>query len=126
MKPQTILAIGALSAFVAVGLGAFGAHGLQTMVTEAQLGTYRTAVEYQFYHALALVLVAIVNFQFPHASALKWAGLLFLAGMVLFSGSLYLLIFSGAKIFAVLTPLGGLSFLAGWLSLTYAALKQLK
>lgn len=126
MKPQTILAIGALSAFFAVGFGAFGAHGLKTVLTEAQLGTYNTAVEYQFYHALALVLVAAIGFQFPHVKALKWAAALFTAGIVLFSGSLYLLAFSDIKILGAVTPFGGLAFLVGWLALTFAAFRQLK
>lgn len=126
MKSQTILAIGALSAFMAVALGAFGAHGLKTILTEAQLGTYQTAVEYQFYHALALLLVAAISFQFPAATALKWAGILFMTGIILFSGSLYLLVFTDIKILGAITPLGGLAFLAGWLFLTFAALKQLK
>ncbi|MBL4584799.1 MAG: DUF423 domain-containing protein [Pseudomonadales bacterium] len=126
MKPQTILAAGAVFAFIAVGLGAFGAHGLKTVLSVAQLGTYQTAVEYQFYHALALLLVAGIGFQFPQASGLKWAAVLFVAGTVLFSGSLYALVFTGIKILGAVTPLGGLCFLAGWLVLAFAALKQLK
>ena len=126
MKPQTILAIGAFTAFTAVGLGAFGAHGLKTILTLAQLGTYQTAVEYQFYHALALLIVASIGFQYPRAKGLKWAAVLFLIGIVLFSGSLYLLVFTQIKILGAVTPLGGLAFLAGWLCLTFSALKQLK
>ncbi|MDF1644829.1 MAG: DUF423 domain-containing protein [Pseudomonadales bacterium] len=126
MKPQTILFVGAIFVFIAVGLGAFGAHGLKTILTEAQLSTYQTAVEYQFYHALALLLVAIISFQFPAATALKWVGILFITGIVLFSGSLYLLVFTATKILGAVTPLGGLAFLAGWLLLSFVALKQLK
>jgi uncharacterized membrane protein YgdD (TMEM256/DUF423 family) len=126
MKPQTILFVGAISAFIAVGLGAFGAHGLKTILTEAQLITYQTAVEYQFYHAIALLLVAVISFQFPAATTLTWVSILFITGIVLFSGSLYLLVFTGTKILGAITPLGGLAFLVGWLLLSFAALKQLK
>ncbi|MBV1914354.1 MAG: DUF423 domain-containing protein [Pseudomonadales bacterium] len=125
MKPQTILALGALSAFLAVGFGAFGAHGLKPILSESQLGTYHTAVDYQLYHALALVVVAAINFQFTNAVALKWVAILFLAGTILFSGSLYLLVFTGTKYLGVVTPVGGLAFLAGWLLLVWAAFKQL-
>ena len=126
MKPQTILALGALSAFAAVGLGAFGAHGLKSILTVSQLGTYQTAVEYQFYHALALVMVAAIGFQFPLATGLKWTAVLFVTGIILFSGSLYLLVFTNIKILGAVTPLGGLAFLAGWSCLTFSAIKQLK
>ena len=125
MKPQTILALGALSAFLAVGFGAFGAHGLEPILSESQLGTYHTAVDYQFYHALALVAVAAISFQFTNAAALKWVTILFIAGTVLFSGSLYLLVFTSAKYLGIVTPVGGLAFLTGWLLLVWASFTQL-
>ena len=105
---------GALSAFVAVAAGAFGAHALKTRLGTELLAVFETAARYQMYHALALIAVAWATSRWasPHLRAAGW---LFVAGTILFSGSLYLLALTGARGLGAVTPLGGLCFLAGWL-----------
>jgi uncharacterized membrane protein YgdD (TMEM256/DUF423 family) len=108
-------AIGAISAFIAVALGAFGAHGLRNTLEPRMLEVFEVGVRYQMYHALALVAVGTV-------SNANLAGWFFLAGTVLFSGSLYGLALTGARFFGPITPLGGLCFLVGWAMVAKAAL----
>lgn len=116
--------IGALSGFVAVAAGAFGAHGLKARLAPDLLAVFETGARYQMYHALVLVLVGVLALRVsPDArelSSLKLAGWLFLAGTLLFSGSLYVLALSGQRWLGAVTPLGGLCFLAGWLALAWA------
>jgi len=112
---------GCLSAFVAVGGGAFGAHALRGKLTPDALNTFQTGVRYQMYHALALIVVAWAISHWPDANA-AIAGWLFLAGTVLFSGSLYALSLTGIQLFGVVTPIGGLLFIAGWLYLAWIVL----
>ena len=112
--------LGAGSAFVAVGAGAFGAHGLRARLSPELLAVFETAARYQMYHALALLAVAWAVTRWPGALP-QWAGWLFLAGTVLFSGSLYLLALTGIRWLGAITPLGGLALLAGWLCLLLAA-----
>ncbi|HET7427162.1 MAG TPA: DUF423 domain-containing protein [Gemmatimonadales bacterium] len=112
--------LGAGSAFVAVGAGAFGAHGLRARLSPELLAVFETAARYQMYHALALLAVAWAVTRWP-GTLPQWAGWLFLAGTVLFSGSLYLLALTGIRWLGAITPLGGLAFLAGWLCLLLAA-----
>lgn len=112
--------LGALAAFVAVGLGAFGAHSLQGKLSPDLLGVFETGVRYQMYHALALLAVAWAVTRWPSSPA-GLAGWLFLAGIILFSGSLYLLALTGVRILGAITPLGGLAFLAGWALLAWSA-----
>lgn len=118
------ICIGALSGLVAVAAGAFGAHGLKARLAPDLLAVFETGARYQMYHALALVLVGVLALRVsPDAqglSSLKWAGGLFLAGTLLFSGSLYVLALSGQRWLGAVTPLGGLCFLAGWLALAWA------
>jgi uncharacterized membrane protein YgdD (TMEM256/DUF423 family) len=111
---------GALLAGLGVAFGAFGAHGLRTRVAPDLLAVFETGVRYQMYHALALIGLAIAwtRWSSPHLTA---AGVLFVAGIVLFSGSLYLLTLTGARWWGAVTPLGGLAFLAGWIALLLAA-----
>lgn len=116
--------LGALS----VVLGAFAAHQLKKMYEPAELQTFETAVKYQMYHALALLAVGILYKEFP-LKQLRWAGNLFIAGIILFSGSLYLLcqlVFAdiSAKWVGPITPLGGLCFIAGWLLLAVGISKK--
>lgn len=119
---SSFLFFGALSAFVGVGMGAFGAHGLKNMISPEMLVIYQTGVSYQMWHALGLVGIALVHSHEPESKLLNWAGWLMLIGIVLFSGSLYLLAFMGLKQFGIITPFGGVSFLLAWLSLAaYAA-----
>jgi uncharacterized membrane protein YgdD (TMEM256/DUF423 family) len=107
---------GALSAFVAVAAGAFGAHALKARLGTELLAAFDTAARYQMYHALGLIAVAWAMSRWA-APQLRAAGWLFLAGTILFSGSLYLLALTGARGLGAVTPLGGLCFLAGWLML---------
>ena len=114
--------IGALSAAIAVGLGAFGAHGLRGVLTAEMLAVFETGVRYQMYHALALVALGLAGSARLGRLA-NVAGGLFVAGSVCFSRSLYLLTLAGTKGIGLVTPLGGVMLIAGWLVLAGAALK---
>jgi uncharacterized membrane protein YgdD (TMEM256/DUF423 family) len=114
--------LGAGSAFLAVAAGAFGAHGLRTRLPPDLLQVFETAARYQMYHALGLFAVAWALTRWPGALP-QWAGWLFVAGTVLFSGSLYVLALSGVRWLGAITPLGGLAFLAGWACLALTARK---
>lgn len=109
---RTFLLWGSIHALFAVALGAFGAHGLKQFATETALQTWNTAAQYHFYHALAVLIIGILVKDYPKA---KLAGQLMLAGIVIFSGSLYALVLSQIKILGAITPVGGLCFLLGWL-----------
>ena len=98
-----------------MALGAFGSHGLRHLVTAELLQTWRTAVEYQFLHALALLVLALQ----PDSKRFRWPTALWSAGVLLFSGSLYALVLTEQRNFAYLTPLGGVSLIAGWLALAW-------
>jgi uncharacterized membrane protein YgdD (TMEM256/DUF423 family) len=113
--------LGALSALLAVGAGAFGAHGLRGSLSSTALTVFETAARYQMYHALGLFAVAWAATRWP-GPLTSWAGWLFVAGTLLFSGSLYVLALSGVRWLGAITPLGGLALLAGWLCLALAAL----
>ena len=120
---RVFLALGALAAFAGVALGAFAAHGLKARLDPAMLATFETGVRYHMYHALALLGVAWACTRWPGAFTLA-SGWLFVAGILVFSGSLYVLALTGARWLGAVTPLGGLAFLAGWLCLAWAALKS--
>ena len=117
---KTFLLIGAVAAFLAVGFGAFGAHGLRGRLSPEMMAVFESAVRYHMYHALALVLVALILGRMD-GWLIRTAGWCFVAGLVLFSGSLYMLAVSGVTILGAITPLGGLAFLAGWACLAFAA-----
>ena len=119
---KIILSSAAFSAMLAVVLGAFAAHGLKSKLSETLLNTFQTAVQYQMYHSLALILVVILYRQMPQPLLVYSAGFM-LSGIVLFSGSLYLLALTQLKWFGPVTPLGGLCFIVGWALLIVAALK---
>lgn len=112
--------LGALLGFLAVALGAFGAHALRSRVSPALVETFETGVRYQMYHALALLACAWALARSPGGAWAGAAAWLFLAGSVLFCGSLYVLTLSGARWWGAVTPLGGLAFLAGWACLARA------
>ena len=105
--------IGAVAAFIGVGFGAFGAHGLRGRISPEMLAVFETGVRYQMYHAFAILITAVALSRFDGA-LLRAAGWLFTAGIVLFSGSLYALALTGVAMLGAITPLGGLAFLAGW------------
>ena len=113
--------IGSLNAFFAVALGAFGAHGLKSRVTDDMLTVWQTGVQYHIYHALGLILVGVLFHLFPQASQLRIAGWFLFAGIVLFSGSLYVMTLSGIRVLGAVTPIGGLAFLIGWLLVALTA-----
>jgi uncharacterized membrane protein YgdD (TMEM256/DUF423 family) len=117
---RTFFALGAISAGAAVTLGAFGAHGLRARLGPDLLATFEVGVRYQMYHALALLAVAWAHGRWPGGGT-ALAGWLFVAGTVVFSGSLYLLALTGQKWLGAITPLGGLAFIAGWLVLAWSA-----
>ena len=123
MKNQTLLLAGAIFMALAVLLGAFGAHALKQSLSPEMLAVYKTGVEYQFYHALGLLFVGLVGFHIK-SKYLGWAGLFITIGIILFSGSLYVLSLSGIKAIGAITPVGGLSFVAGWIFLTIAIWKR--
>lgn len=111
--------VGCLSAAVAVTLGAFGAHGLRGRLVPDMLMTFEIGVRYQTYHALGLLAVGLALSRWP-SSALALAGWLFIAGTVVFSGSLYVLALSGQRWLGAVTPVGGAAFIAGWIVLAWA------
>ena len=113
--------LGSLNALLGVGLGAFGAHGLKTRVAPELLTVWETAVQYHLVHALGLLLIAIFCQLMPEVSLLRISGWFLLVGIVLFSGSLYVLVLTGIKPLGMITPIGGVAFLVGWLLLALAA-----
>jgi uncharacterized membrane protein YgdD (TMEM256/DUF423 family) len=119
---RTFLGLGSILALLAVAFGAFGAHALQGTFANGMAEVYETGVRYQFYHALGLLAVAVAVDRWPKSSA-PLAGWLFVAGIVLFSGSLYLLSITGVRVLGAITPLGGVAFLAGWAILAWTAFR---
>jgi uncharacterized membrane protein YgdD (TMEM256/DUF423 family) len=117
---RLFFSIGALSAFLSVAAGAFGAHALRARLSPEYLAVFETAARYQMYHALGLLAVAWAVARWPGALP-QWAGWMLVAGTVLFSGSLYALALTGARWLGAITPLGGIAFLAGWLCLFLSA-----
>ncbi|MGH8355532.1 MAG: DUF423 domain-containing protein [Pseudomonas sp.] len=117
---RAFLLLAAFFGFSGVALGAFAAHGLKSRLSAEYLAVFQTGVHYQLVHALALLAVALLALQLP-GRLLTAAGALFVLGILLFSGSLYGLTLSGIGKLGLLTPLGGLGFLAGWLCLGLAA-----
>lgn len=125
---KVFLSIGALLGGIAVALGAFGAHGLKRIAPPDTVNTFQTGVQYQMYHALALIAVALAFEKFPN-KLLSWAGISFCVGILLFSGSLYLLTILkatgkvGMEGIGIITPFGGLFFIVGWLLLFLGVMK---
>jgi len=120
---KLFLALGSVNAALAVMLGAFGAHGLKSRLTTEMLEIYQTGVDYHFYHALGLLAVGLIAYHLPDSTWIKWSGWLMLAGIIIFSGSLYVLSISGIRWLGAITPIGGLSFIIAWIFLTIAVLK---
>lgn len=118
---RIFLIIAAVGGFFSVVIGAFAAHGLKSILAPAALEVVNTAVQYQFYHSLALLLVGLWLTHKPATPGLKAGGLAFILGGLLFSGSLYALALGAPRWLGPVTPLGGLCFLLGWLLLASAA-----
>ena len=120
---KSILMTASVLLALAVALGAFGAHGLKSQLSTEMLQTWKTGVDYHFYHALGLLLIGILAVSFP-SELVKWSAILLTAGIVLFSGSLYALAISGIKWRGAITPVGGMSFITGWVLLFLAVWKK--
>ena len=120
---RIFLVSAAVSGFLAVSLGAFAAHGLRHQITTEALAIWQTGVQYQMYHALALLAVGLL-YQTHASKSLKLSGLAFILGSFLFSGSLYALALGAPSIIGLITPFGGLSFLFGWAALVVYALRR--
>jgi uncharacterized membrane protein YgdD (TMEM256/DUF423 family) len=118
---RTFLLVGALAGFIGVAFGAFGAHGLRNRLSPEMLAVFETGVRYQMYHAFAVLIVALATTRFD-GWLIRAAGWSFTLGIVLFSGSLYALALTGVTKLGIITPLGGLAFLAGWAFLLVLAL----
>ncbi len=117
--PRIFLILGAINAFLCVAFGVFGAHGLKLSLSAEMLSVYKTGVQYHFYHALGLIVVGLVLLNFPESKSVALAGWLMLAGIVLFSVSLYALSLTGIRGLGAITPLGGIAFLSAWVLLAY-------
>ncbi len=120
---KILLIFAAFSAMFSVVLGAFAAHGLKSKLSETLLNTFQTGVQYQMYHSLAVILLVILYRQMPQSLLLYSSGFM-LAGIILFSGSLYMLALTQIKWFGPVTPIGGICFIVGWALLIAAALKE--
>ncbi len=128
MTAKTILIIAGISGLVAVALGAFGAHALKDKFGPERLITWQTGVQYQFYHTLALLAIALISLNGVSNSSniLDYSAWAFIMGIILFSGSLYALCLSGIRGIGAITPVGGLCFLVGWALLIWHAVRYLK
>jgi uncharacterized membrane protein YgdD (TMEM256/DUF423 family) len=121
---QRFLLYAAINGFLVVAFGAFGAHGLEDVLSKASLDTWHTAVLYQMFHVVALMMSAWLCQIFPASKSFSRSGYIFQTGIVLFSGSLYLLALTGIRFFAYITPFGGLAFLYGWGLIVYGLLRN--
>jgi uncharacterized membrane protein YgdD (TMEM256/DUF423 family) len=123
MSARGALTVAALLGFLAVLLGAFGAHALRERLAPDLQGVWQTAVQYHAWHALALFCVGLLMLHFPDRAGLSWSGWLFIAGVALFSGSLYALALTGVRQIGAITPIGGAAFVIGWLVLAWAIVR---
>lgn len=119
------ITLASLSGMLAVVLGAFGAHALKDKLDAYALGVFQTAVQYHFYHSFALLAVGVMALSQPQTVMLKSSGYLFILGLVVFSGSLYLLSITGVRWLGAITPLGGLALIGGWACLAATGWKLL-
>ena len=126
MTSKSLLIIGSIFMALAIAFGAFGAHIVQDMLTPERFQVYQTGVEYHFYHALGLLLLGAVSF---HISDSKWigrSGIAFITGIIIFSGSLYILTLTDTGWLGAVTPLGGVAFILGWIFLAIGTAKDIK
>lgn len=124
MGANTIIGLGAAFAGLGVAFGAFGAHALKERLSPDMLEIFNTAVQYQFYHALGLVLLGLFVAQRGAAAGGTGAAWAFTLGILFFSGSLYVLVLTGTKWLGAITPIGGVAFMVGWALFLWAALKS--
>lgn len=122
---KAILLTGSAFLALAVITGAFGAHALKARLAGDMMQIYKTAVEYHFYHSLGLLFVGILSLQF-HSGLINWSAICLTMGIILFSGSLYVMALTGIKWLGAITPVGGISFIAGWLLLFLSVWKNFK
>lgn len=120
---KIFLALGSIGMLLAVALGAFGAHTLKKTLAPELMAVYETAVNYHVVHALGLLAVGLLALHLPESGTLRWAGILMLVGLLLFSGSLYALSLSGIRGLGAITPVGGVALLAAWLLLAVAVVR---
>lgn len=118
---RLFFSIASLLGALAVGLGAFGAHAMRGRVAENLLANYETGVRYHFYHVLALVAVVVAIQRWPNSNLPPLAGWLFVIGIAIFSGSLYIMAFTGLRWLGAITPIGGVALIAGWICLLLVA-----
>ena len=122
---KLFLVTGSVFLALAVAFGAFGAHIVQDTLTPERFDVYRTAVSYHFYHALGLMIVGLAALHLPDSSLLTWSGWSLTAGILVFSGSLYLLTLTDTGWLGAITPIGGVAFILGWLLLAAAVFREL-
>lgn len=120
---KLFLILGAIMMALGVMIGAFGAHGLKNLLSEEMMKIFSTGVQYHFYHAIGLFIVGITAQYLPNSSMLYWSGILMVAGIIIFSGSLYLLSTLGLRWLGAITPVGGICFILSWLLFAIAAWK---
>lgn len=121
---KLFIILGAVNAFIAVALGAFGAHGLEGKIPDKYLATWNTAVDYQMFHAAGLLVIGLLAGKIS-SPLINWSGWLMFIGIILFTGSLFVLSITQIKVLGAITPLGGVSFLVAWVLMIIAAYKYL-
>lgn len=124
--PKLFLMIGSLLMALAVAMGAFGAHMVEEMLTPDRFEVYQTAVQYHFYHALGLLILGVAAERAIRLKWFMWSGYLLLAGIAIFSGSLYLLTLTDTGWLGAITPIGGVAFIAGWICFAVGVIKNEK
>lgn len=122
---KLFLILGSIAMALAVGLGAFGAHGLKNILTDEMLDIFETGVKYHFYHAIGLLVIGLIAQLMPNSSLLQWSGWLILVGIIIFSGSLYILSIAGIRWMGAITPIGGVCFIISWILLALATWQNL-
>jgi len=119
---KVFIFLGSINAMISVILGAFGAHVLNGRLSTEMMDVYQTGVHYEFYHALGLILVGLVAYHLPQSNYIHWSGWLMFAGIVIFSGSLYILSLTGVRWLGAITPVGGTFFIISWILLAIGVL----
>ncbi|MDH4206512.1 MAG: DUF423 domain-containing protein [Desulfobacteraceae bacterium] len=120
---KLFLVLGSINAATAVTMGAFGAHSLKTKISEDMLSVFQTAVQYHFYHSLGLLIVGLLTIYFKPEKYLKIAGWMMFIGIILFSGSLYILSTTNTRWLGMITPFGGIAFIISWVYIAVAVWK---